>query len=61
MKKGEVPLLKSKVETKNKKQDIWVVVVIASLLITLSLGCFLKKDDSFSESERRELKQFPAI
>lgn len=53
--------MKSKVETKNKKQDIWVVVVIASLLITLSLGCFLKKDDSFSESERRELKQFPLV
>ena len=53
--------MKSKVETKNKKQDIWVVVGIASLLITLSLGCFLKKDDSFSESERRELKQFPLV
>ena len=61
MKKGEVPLLKSKVDTNKNKHDIWVVVVIASLFITLSLGCFLKKEDSFSESERRELKQFPLV
>ena len=53
--------MKSKVETNKKKQDIWVVVVIASLFVALSLGCFLKKDGSFSESERRELKQFPLV
>ena len=61
MKKGEVPLLKSNVDTNKNKHDIWVVVVIDSLFITLSLRCFLKKEDSFSESERRELKQFPLV
>ncbi len=38
-----------------------MVLVIALLLFGFSVGCFLKKDDSFSDSERRNLKQFPKI
>ena len=53
--------MKHVIEGRKKKQDIMVVVVMAFLLFTISLVCFLKKDDTFSESERRELKQFPRM
>ena len=53
--------MKHDIEGGKKKQDIMVVVVMAFLLFTFSLVCFLKKDDVFSESERRDLKQFPEI
>lgn len=53
--------MKHDIEGRKKKQDIMVVVVMGFLFFTLSLICFLKKDGSFSESERRELKQFPEM
>ena len=53
--------MKHVIEGRKKKQDIMVVVVMAFLLFTISLVCFWKKDDTFSESERRELKQFPRM
>ena len=53
--------MKHDIEGRKKKQDMMVVVVMTFLLFTLSLACFLKKDDIFSESERRELKQFPEM
>ena len=53
--------MKHDIEGRKKKQDMMVVLAMTFLLFTLSLVCFLKKDDIFSESERRELKQFPEM
>ena len=43
---------------KKRKQDIIVILSMAFLLFGISFSCFLKKDNDFSESERRILKQF---
>lgn len=52
-----------KIETvkRKKNQDMVLVVGIALLFFGISLGCLLKKDESFSESERRTLEQFPKM
>ena len=52
--------MKSKIN-KKRKQDIIVILSMAFLLFGISFSCFLKKDNDFSESERRILKQFPKV
>ena len=52
--------MKSNIDRK-RKQDIVVILSMAFLLFGISFSCFLKKDDDFSESERRTLKEFPKV
>lgn len=44
-----------------KIKDIISVVIFALLVGAISLSCFLKKDDEYSESERRPLAQMTEI
>ncbi|MBQ2890135.1 MAG: hypothetical protein IJE44_00640 [Clostridia bacterium] len=44
-----------------KIKDIISVVIFAILVGAISLSCFLKKDDEYSESERRPLAQMTEV
>ena len=48
-------------EKKGIGREFILVIVLAGLLLTLSFLCWLKKEDDFSESERRVLAKFPEI
>lgn len=43
------------------RRDSILVVVMSVLLLGISLTCWLKSDDVFSESERRVLAKFPDV
>lgn len=48
-------------EKKVIRRDSILVVVMSVLLLGISLICWLKSDDVFSESERRVLAKFPDV
>ena len=48
-----------KKEKKVVRRDSILVVVMSVLLVGISLSCWLKSEDNFSESERRVLAKFP--
>ncbi len=45
---------------KEKRKELYLVLVLAGLLFGLSAFCLLKEPDSYSYTERRVLAQFPA-
>ena len=45
----------------SKYRNIAVTVIMAALLAALSIWCWLKPADDFSDSERRVLAQFPEL
>ena len=45
----------------SKYRNIAVTVIMAALLAVLSIWCWLKPADDFSDSERRVLAQFPEL
>ena len=50
-----------KKEKKVVRRDSILVVVMSVLLVGISLSCWLKSEDNFSESERRVLAKFPEV
>ncbi len=51
--------IEKKEERKIKSRDVILVTVMFVLLFGISLVCWLKPEDNFSESERRVLAKFP--
>ena len=50
-----------KQEKKVKGRDYILVAVMSALIFGISFVCWLKPEDSFSESERRVLAKFPEV
>ncbi len=46
---------------KEKHKNLIVICVMAALLIGMTLFCWLKKHDDYSDSERRALAKFPEL
>ena len=53
--------LNKKGERKEKSQDYILVTVMSFFVFGISLICWLKPEESFSESERRVLAKFPEV
>lgn len=53
--------LEKKTEQKEKSRDYVLTAVMAVLVFGISLICWLKPEESFSESERRVLAKFPQV
>lgn len=49
------------IDKKEKSRDVVLVVVMTGLLLGLSFLCWFKKENSFSDSERRVLAKFPEL
>ena len=43
------------------KSNIFLTCFMAVLLFSISCGCYLKKTEDFSETERRMLASFPKL
>ena len=46
---------------REKTKNIIVVILLAAVLLTFSLWCWLRETDDFSDSERRVLASFPEL
>jgi len=46
---------------REKTKNIIVIVLVAALLATFSLWCWLREADTYSDSERRVLAKFPTL